>query len=128
MNGALSGTAAALYALLALGVAGFQAALAAGAPWAELPMGQGRRGRLPPPQRVAAGVQAVLQLGLILVVMGAAGLTGWSGPGWVIWVAVGLAGLAMVLNRISPSEIERRIWSPVAGGMLATSGIVAAGW
>lgn len=127
MDGAMSGMAAILYAVLAAWVAGFQAALAAGAPWADPTLG-GEGGRLPQQMRFAAGVQAVLQMALAAMVLGASGVVVWSAPGWTVWLAAAIAGLAAGLNLVSPAALERRIWAPVAGGMMVSALVVALGW
>jgi hypothetical protein len=35
------------------------------------------------------------------------------GPGWLIWVAVAVMGLSTLMNNITPSRPERRLWGPV---------------
>jgi uncharacterized membrane protein len=48
-------------------------------------------------------------------------------PGWfdvsrtAIWVVVGVVGLAVVLNMITQSKWERRLWAPVAFAMMAAA-------
>jgi hypothetical protein len=116
--------AAFLHAALTALVVGFQLALAAGAPWGEAAMGGTIKGRFPPPLRVAAVVQAILLTVLAAVVLSRAdvALPGWSQTArWAIWVAVGFAAVATVMNLITRSLIERRIWAPVAIGLLATA-------
>jgi hypothetical protein len=120
--------AALVFALVAVGVVAFQFALALGAPWGSYAMGGGSPGRFPPPLRVAAVVQGVL-IGLLAVaVLSAAGLVlpdlAVTLP-WLIWVAVVVSALAVVLNAISRSAGERRIWVPVAAVLLVTSLLVA---
>lgn len=120
--------AALVFAVVAGGVVVFQLALALGAPWGRFAMGGAFPGRFPPPMRVAAVVQAVL-IGLIAVaVLATAGL---FLPGfavafpWLIWVAVVVSAIAVVLNAISRSAGERRIWVPVASVLLVSSLVVA---
>lgn len=120
--------AALAFALVALGVIAFQVAMALGAPWGAYAMGGAFPGRFPTPLRVAAVVQAVL-IGLIaLAVLSAADLVvaglADSFP-WLIWVAVGVSALAVVLNAISRSAGERRIWVPVTIVLLVCSLLVA---
>jgi hypothetical protein len=78
--------------------------------------------------RVAAFVQAVV-IGLIAIaVLSAAGLVmpdlAAAFP-WLIWVVVALSALAVVLNAISRSAGERRIWVPVAVVLFLSSLLVA---
>jgi hypothetical protein len=120
--------AALVFAVAAGGVVAFQVALALGAPWGRYAMGGAFPGRFPPPMRVAAVVQALL-IGLLAVaVLSAAGLVvpdvALAFP-WLAWVAVVVSALAVVLNVISRSAGERRIWVPVAAVLLVSSLIVA---
>lgn len=46
---------------------------------------------------------------------------------WLAWVAVVVSTLAVVLNAISRSAGERRIWVPVASVLLVSSLFVALG-
>ena len=117
-----------VFAVTAAGVVAFQIALALGAPWGEYAMGGAFPGRFPPPLRVAALIQAVL-IGLLAVaVLSAAGLVlvelGVAAP-WLIWAAVVVSAVALVLNAISRSAGERRIWVPVAVVMFVSSLVVA---
>lgn len=117
-----------VFAVAAIGVILFQLALALGAPWGAYAMGGTFPGRYPPALRVAALVQAVVIGGLAVVVLSAAGIVL---PGlasdlpWLIWVAVAFSAIAVVLNAISRSAGERRVWVPVTLVMLASSLLVA---
>lgn len=116
------------FAVVAVGVIAFQVALALGAPWGAYAMGGAFPGRYPPPMRVAAIVQAVLIGLLALAVLSAAGLVLpdlIAAIPWVAWVAVVVSALAVILNALSRSAVERRIWVPVAAVMLISSLIVA---
>ena len=62
-------TAAVVYTILAAGVAGFQIAMAAGAPWGEFAMGGAVHGQFPLSLRAAALVQAALLALTALVVL-----------------------------------------------------------
>ena len=120
--------AAAAYAVVVAGVIAFQIALALGAPWGSYAMGGAFPGRFPPRLRVAALVQAALLAVTVGIVLSRAGLAlpAWSDAArWLIWVVVAIALLALVLNSISRSAGERRIWVPVALVMLASSLVVA---
>lgn len=117
-----------VFAMCAAGVVAFQLALALGAPWGRYAMGGAIPGRFPPPMRVAAVVQAVVIALLAVAVMSAAGLVlpdlAVSLP-WLAWVAVVVSALAVILNAISRSAGERRIWVPVACVLLVSSLLVA---
>jgi hypothetical protein len=106
----------------------FQLALAAGAPWGELAMGGRYPGRFPPPMRVLAVLQATILAGLALVVLDAAGVValGWTeSMPWLAWVPVVFAALGVLVNALSPSLRERRLWVPVGLVLLVSSIVVA---
>ena len=120
--------AALLYTVITAGVVLFQMALAVGAPWGAYAMGGAFPGRFPPAMRVAAVVQAFLLALLAGVVLARAGLAlpGWASVAtWLIWFVVAFAVVATILNLITPSAGERRLWAPVALVMLASSLTVA---
>jgi hypothetical protein len=120
--------AAILFALVIAGVIAFQLALALGAPWGAYAMGGAFPGRFPPRMRAAAVVQAGIMALLGVLVLSAAGLVApgvVDGAPWLIWVPVLVSGLSLLLNLITPSAGERRIWVPVAIVLLATSLVVA---
>jgi hypothetical protein len=120
--------AALIFGLVAVGVIAFQVGLALGAPWGSYAMGGAFPGRFPPPMRIAAIVQALVIGLLAVVVLSAAGLVlpdlAAAFP-WLVWFAVIVSAVALVLNAISRSVGERRIWVPVTLVMLVTSLIVA---
>jgi hypothetical protein len=120
--------AAIVFALVAGGAVAFQVALALGAPWGAYAMGGRFSGPFPPRMRVAALGQAVLIAGLALVELSAADRVA---PAIVdslpslVWVPVAFSAVSLVLNLITPSPGERRIWVPVAVALLGTSLFVA---
>ncbi len=120
--------AAITYAVATAVVVGFQVALALGAPWGAYAMGGAYPGRLPPAMRVAALIQAAVLGVLAVVVLSTAGLAlpslAEAFP-WLIWVAVAVSAISVVLNAISRSAGERRIWVPVGLVLLASSLTVA---
>ena len=124
----MSSGAAIVFAAVTAGVIAFQIALALGAPWGEYAMGGANRGRLPPAMRVAAVVQALVLALLALAVLTRAGLVDvpvLRDLPWLVWVAVAFSAVSLVLNGISRSPGERRIWVPVALVMLGSSLVVA---
>ena len=122
--------AALIFAIAAIGVIAFQLALALGAPWGRYAMGGAFPGRMPPQLRVAAVFQAGLIALLAVVVLSAAGLglpdLAATYP-WLIWVVVVVSAIAVVLNAISRSAGERRVWVPVASVLFGSSLLVALG-
>jgi len=124
----LTAAAAVAYAIVVTGVVAFQVALALGAPWGSYAMGGAFPGRFPPRLRVAAIVQGVLLAGTIAVILARAGIALpelSDATNWLTWAVVAIAFVALILNAISPSAGERRIWVPVTLGMLASSLVVA---
>ncbi len=116
------------YAIVLAGVIAFQLALALGAPWGSYAMGGAFPGRFPMRLRIAAVVQAALLALTVPIVLSRAGLVlpAWSeAAGWLIWGVVAVTVVAVVLNAITPSARERRIWVPVALVMLISSLVVA---
>jgi hypothetical protein len=126
--GSMNTAAAILFAIVTFGAIVFQIALALGAPWGQYAMGGAFPGRLPTAMRVAAVVQAVVLGLLAMVVLAHAGLIDIPivlDLPWLIWVAVAFSAVSLVLNAISRSAGERRIWVPVALVMLGSSLVVA---
>jgi hypothetical protein len=123
--------AAVILAILLVGLALFQLALALGAPWGRAAFG-GFVERPGTALRVSAGVATLVWTGAALVVLRRAGLPVWAPlpDSWlpvVIWILVGILVVAIVVNAISPSLLEKSIWVPfgVVAATLAT--IVALG-
>jgi hypothetical protein len=108
----------------------FQLALAAGAPWGGYAMGGKFPGRYPPAMRFACLVQVVILAALAMIVLSKSG-SAW--PGWqpfadsAVWFVVVFSAVATILNLITRSKRERRIWAPVSILLLLTSLLVAIG-
>lgn len=108
----------------------FQIALAVGAPWGHAAYGGQHPGVLPNRFRVASVVAIVVWTGVALVVARRAGLAVWSPlpVSWlpvVIWIVVGLLAIAVIMNAITPSALERAIWLPFSLVTLAATLTVA---
>lgn len=120
--------AALLFCLLTVVAVGFQLALAMGAPWGAYAMGGRFPGRLPARMRGAAVVQAFVLALAALVVLARAGVMpgafdAFAAP--AIWFVVALYAVSAVMNTITPSRQERRLWSPIAFLLLACALYVA---
>ncbi|MDQ0851411.1 hypothetical protein QFZ65_003349 [Arthrobacter sp. B3I9] len=102
-------------AALLLGLAGFQAALALGAPWGAASYGGGNPGVLPDSFRTtSAGASAVY------VVLASAAGTSLVPPVLrrrVLYGAAGLMVMGAAVNLASPSIVERMIWTPVTAAL-----------
>jgi hypothetical protein len=120
--------AAAAYCVATAAVVLFQFALALGAPWGRFAMGGAFPGRFPTGMRFAAAAQGLLLLASTGVVLSRAGvaLPSWgAASSWLIWVVVAFGALSALLNLITPSPAERRLWAPVAIVMFVSSLTVA---
>lgn len=120
--------AAIVFAVIVAVVFVFQIALALGAPWGEYAMGGTSPGKFPSAMRVGAVVQAAFLVVLAVLVIARSGLalagTAWA-TDWLVWIAVFVSAVSLVLNTITKSAKERRLWAPVAFVMLASSLTVA---
>lgn len=110
--------AAAAYAAICALTIVFQVAVIGGAPWGHLTQGGRFEGPLPPSGRVAAVVSSGILAAMGLAILSAADL--WPAwPLWTGWVVLGVQALSTVMNWITPSVPERRLWGPVTTVMLA---------
>ncbi|MBX3098951.1 MAG: hypothetical protein KF761_05170 [Salinibacterium sp.] len=111
------------------GLAVFQAALAAGAPWGEAAFG-GAQTILDPGLRVGAGAAALIWSAAALVVLRRAGHPVWAplprrALPVAVWVIAGYSATGVLLNAASPSVLERAIWVPGAFAISALTFAVA---
>jgi hypothetical protein len=117
-------TAAWIFGACIVVLALFQLALALGAPWGSLAMGGRFPGRFPPAMRVAALVQIAIYGLMAAIVFARAGI---ALPDLLeisriaVWAVVALMAVAVLLNLVTPSKWERRLWAPAAAVMLAAS-------
>lgn len=97
-------------------VIAFQLALALGAPWGEMAMGGKYPRRFPLHMRIAALFQIVLLgvIALIVLTKAEVMLPEWYGVSQTaVWFVVAFFVIGTVLNVITPSKKERRLWAPV---------------
>jgi len=123
-------TFAYIFIALSLAVAGFQVALALGAPLGELTLAGKFPGKLPGKIRILALVQATIILFFAAMIASRAGiafasLQGVSGVG--SWVVFGFFILGSVANLTSPSKKEQMIMGPLNIIALVSSLVVAIG-
>ncbi len=106
-----------LYCAMIVGVIGFQIALIFGAPWGRLTQGGQVDGPLPPSDRfIAAGSIAIL-VGMACAILSPDGrFPHW--PLWTGWAAIAVNTVSAVLNWITPSRAERKLWGPIMTTML----------
>ena len=106
----------------------FEIALTAGAPWGRYAFGGQNPGKLPDYLRVASMVQALIWacwIALALVRCGVILPRLFQLSKRLMWLVVALNALALVLNTITPSEVERLLWAPIAALGLVSSFFVA---
>ncbi len=116
-------TAGILYVVTIVGVIIFQVCLIAGAPWGRLTQGGRYVGVLPPSGRVAAGLSILILACMAAGIASAAGMAPhW--PMWTAYVALGLHVVSTIVNWITPSRAERRLWGPVNTVMLGLAAFV----
>ncbi len=100
-----------------LAIAGFQAALALGAPLGRAAWG-GTRTHLPKSLRIASAIAAVFWVLAALIVLGYAGFQVSPISGtvarWGTWVLVGVLLIGALMNFASSSPWERFLWGPLA--------------
>ena len=107
-----SGTAV-VAAVLMGGVAVFQIALVAGAPWGAAAWGGASPGTLPAGLRVASAGSALVYA--FLAVAAGTALVPPRRRRGILTVASGAMALGTAMNLASPSDVERALWTPVAG-------------
>jgi hypothetical protein len=122
--------AAVVALVLFAGLVVFQLALAVGAPWGRAAYGGQAPGVLPTRFRVSSVVAAVVWAGVALVVARQGGIPVWAPlpDAWLpvaVWTISGLLALAVILNAITRSRVERAIWLPVTLVLLAATLVVA---
>ncbi len=112
-------------------IAGFQAALALGAPFGVAAWGGTRPGRLPSRLRVASAFACVLWLFAVVVVLDRGGSEVVSLPSalarWGTWALVVLLPIGALLNLASTSWWERFVWGPLALVLAVLCLVVALG-
>jgi hypothetical protein len=117
-SGGVVGADGTVAATLLLGIAAFQVCLAAGAPWGVASYGGSHTGVLPASLRSSSAVASGVYVALAAV----AG-TRLVDPLWrrrVLTIAAPVLGLGTLLNLVSPSMVERLIWTPVTAVLSVT--------
>jgi hypothetical protein len=116
----LSAAAAALAALLLIGLAGFHAALALGAPLGAYAWGGQHRGALPPRLAWGSALSVPITLGMAIVLLIRAQLLypQWAAAmEWAVWAIFLYLVVNAVANWRSTSADERQVMGPLATGL-----------
>lgn len=107
----------------------FQLAIVLGAPLGEYAYGGQNEGKLPTRFRVTSVVSMLLMLALAGHYLAQTGvvqpLLDETGNSIVNWVLVGFAALAALMNNITRSQKEKRLWGGTTIAMLLAAVIVA---
>ncbi len=107
----------------------FQLALVFGAPMGEYAYGGQLPGKLPIPYRVASAVSFLLLLAIAGHYLAQLGLVPKLLSNdlnqWVNWGLIGFAALAAVMNNITRSVKEKRLWGSTTIAMLIAAIVVA---
>ena len=123
--------AAILICVILAGAGVFQAMLATGRPWGEWAFGGQMKGTLPTPYRIASLVSISIYAAQIVHYLGQADLIASplsAGAATVInWVLVAFFALGTLMNGISRSRKERKLWTPILAVSLLLSIAVALG-
>jgi hypothetical protein len=121
-------TAAVLAAAGFLTIAGFQVALALGAPLGHAAWG-GRQRHLSTRLRIGSAVAVVIWILAALIVLGRAGFQVSPLPHaverWGTWILVALLPVGALMNVASSSRWERYLWGPLALILAALTLVVA---
>ena len=106
----------------------FQVALLFGAPWGHLTLGGKYTGALPPRVRPVAAISAALLGAFALIVLARAQLAFHelhNVARTAVWFPIAYLVLGSILNTITPSKAERRLWLPIILLLLVSSLVVA---
>jgi hypothetical protein len=107
----------------------FQLALAFGAPMGEYAYGGQMPGKLPIPYRISSAFSFVLTLGIAGHYLAQLGvvpkLLSEDLNQWVNWGLIGFASAAALLNNITKSAKEKRLWGSTTIAMLIAAIVVA---
>jgi hypothetical protein len=117
-----------VFAILSLVIILFQFGLTIGMPWGAASMGGKFPGKYPPRMRVVSLVNIFITsfiAAIVLIKVEIILLQFKSFANVAIYFVVVFSLVATILNTITPSKIERKIWAPVAAILLLTSSVVA---
>ena len=107
----------------------FQFAIVLGAPLGEYAYGGQNEGKLPRRFRITSMISMLLMLALAGHYLAQTGvvqpLLDEAGNSIVNWVLVGFAALAALMNNITRSQKEKRLWGGTTVAMLLAAVIVA---
>jgi hypothetical protein len=117
-----------IYIIVSSVVIIFQIALVFGAPWGNLTLGGKWRGRLPGKARIIPLFSIVVLLFLIIIAAARTQIAFdqiYNSSKILIWIVVGYNILGTIMNAITPSRSERKLWLPVIVFMLLSSIFIA---
>lgn len=101
-----------LFCLMLFGIIGFQIALILGAPWGRVTQGGQVDGPLPRSGRVVAALSIIVLMATAFAILSTDGhWPHW--PRWTMWPALAVITISTILNWITPSAAERKLWAPI---------------
>jgi hypothetical protein len=126
----MTAAAAITAAILFVGMAGFQVALALGAPLGQHVLGGRTSGVLSTRLRAASAGAAVILAGAAAIVLGRSAIIGWpvDAGGLLVaacWVVAGYMALNTLGNLKSTSRFERSVFAPATALLAILCGFVA---
>ncbi|CAA6819914.1 MAG: Unknown protein [uncultured Thiotrichaceae bacterium] len=116
--------AAIAYIVLVTLPVSMQLGVALGRPWGRLTMGGYWKGILPSWARGLALLQAGLLIMMGLAMLDASKLVNLGCPNWAYMASLTITGITFLANAMSPSLLERRLWTPVIALMLVMALVV----
>lgn len=117
-----------VFAILSFVIILFQLGLTIGMPWGAASMGGKYPGKYPPGMRVVSLINVCITsfiAAIVLIKSEIIWLQFKSFANVATYFVVAFSLVATILNTITPSKIERKIWAPVAAILLLTCSIVA---
>jgi len=101
-----------LLCVILLGAVGLQVALILGAHWGRLTQGGQHEGALPLKGRITALLSIFILTAIGLAMLSANGQWPYW-PRWTAWLGTTILAVSTLLNWITPSPAERKLWAPV---------------
>lgn len=114
-----------LYTFLVMLTVLFQISLIMGKEWGEYTLGGYIKGALPIMMRIVPIISvAVLAYLLLFVLQSTQGFSLIPYPSFFKWLFLGFHGVSFVMNSMTQSEKEKKLWQPVTLVLLLLSAVI----